>query len=128
MFDKIRILVGYDGSLQSSKALTEAIAIAKSFSGFIKVIDVYEKGKKKEAEKTIIKAKQDLEKGNVEYDVSLVLGSQPAKALVATAKQECFGLIVIGNRGLGSKLSFLLGSVSKQVVANAHCNVLVVKN
>ena len=127
MFDKIRILVGYDGSLQSSKALTEAIAIAKSFSGFIKVIDVYEKGKKKEAEKTIIKAKQDLEKEHVTYDVSLVLGSNPAKALAAIAKQENFGLIVIGNRGLGNTLSFLLGSVSKQIVADAHCNVLVVK-
>jgi nucleotide-binding universal stress UspA family protein len=52
----------------------------------------------------------------------------PLKLWWATAKQENFGLIVIGNRGLGSKLSFLLGSVSKQVVANACCNVLVVKN
>jgi nucleotide-binding universal stress UspA family protein len=60
--------------------------------------------------------------------VSLVLGSNPAKALVIIAKQENFGLIVIGSRGLGSKVSFLLGSVSKQVVANAYCNVLVVKN
>src|SRR3972149_5191611 len=107
MFDKIKILVGYDGSLQSRKALTEATAIAKHFSGFIKVVNVYEKGKEKE---------------DASHDVSLVLGSNPAKALVDIVKQENFGLIVIGNRGLGSKLSFLLGSVSKQVVANACCN------
>ena len=128
MFDKIRILVCYDKSLQSKKALTEAISIAKHFSGFIKVVNVYEKGKKKEAEMTITEAKQNLEKADVPYAVSLVLNSNPAKALGAIAKQENFGLIVIGNRGLGSKLSFLLGSVSKQVVANAYCNVLVVKN
>jgi nucleotide-binding universal stress UspA family protein len=128
MFDKIRILVGYDGSLQSKKALTEAIAIAEHFSGLIKVINVYEKGKEKEAETTVIEAKQILEKEDVAHDVSLVLGSNPAKALGIIAKQENFGLIVIGSRGLGSKVSFLLGSVSKQVVVNAYCNVLVVKN
>ena len=127
MFDKIRILVGYDASSQSKKALKEAIVIAKHFSGFIKVVNVYEKGKEKETETTIIEAKQILEKEDVAYGVSLILGSNPAKALAIIAKQENFGLIVIGNRGLGSNLSFLLGSVSKQVVANAYCNVLVVK-
>jgi nucleotide-binding universal stress UspA family protein len=128
MYDKIRILVAYDESLQSSKALKEAISIAKHFSGFIKVVNVYGKGKEKEAEMTISKAKQDLEKEDVSYDVSLVLSSNPAKTLGIIAKQENFGLIVIGNRGLGSKLSYLLGSVSKQVVAEARCNVLIVKN
>ena len=128
MFDKIRILVGYDGSSQSRKALTEAITIAEHFSGFIKVVNVYEKGKEKEAETAIIEAKQNLEKEDVAYDVSLILGSNPAKALAIIAKQENFGLIVIGSRGLGSKVSFLLGSVSRQVVSNAYCNVLVVKN
>ncbi len=127
MFDKIRILVCYDASMQSRKALAEAISIAKHFSGFIKVVNVYEKGKKKEAEMTISEAKQILEKEDVTCDVSLVLSSNPAKVLGLIAKQENFGLIVIGNRGLGSKLSFLLGSVSRQVVADAHCNVLVVK-
>jgi glycosyltransferase involved in cell wall biosynthesis len=95
MFDKIRILVGYDDSLQSRKALTEATAIAKHFSGFIKVVNVYEKGKEKEAETTIIEAKQNLEKEDVAHDVSLVLGSNPAKALGVIAKQENFELIVI---------------------------------
>ena len=127
MFDKIRILVCYDGSVQSRKALTEAISIAKHFSGFIKAVNVSEKGKENEAERTITGAKQNLEKEDITYDASLVLSSNPAKALGVVAKQENIGLIVIGNRGLGRKLSFLLGSVSKQVIVNAHCNVLVVK-
>src|SRR4030067_626823 len=119
MFNKIRILVGYDGSLHSRKALTEATAIAKDFSVFIKVVNVYEKGKEKEAEKAVNEAKQDLEKEDVKHEVALVVGSNPAKALVQIAKQENFGLIVIGRRGLGSKMSFLLGGVSKQGVGNA---------
>ncbi len=62
VFDKIRILVGYDGSLQSRKALTEAIATAGRFSGFVRVVDVYERGKKREADTTIVEAEQNLEK------------------------------------------------------------------
>jgi nucleotide-binding universal stress UspA family protein len=127
MNDRIRILVGYDGSLQSKKALIEAITIAKHFSGFIKVVNVCEKGKKKEAEAAILEAEQSLEQEKVAHDSLLALGSNPAETLVIMAKQENFELIVVGSRGLGRKVSILLGSVSKQVVSNAYCNVLIVK-
>ena len=127
MNDRIRILVGYDGSLQSKKALKEAITIAKHFSGFIKVVNVYEKGKKKEAEAAILEAEQSLQQEKVAHDSLLALGSNPAGTLVILAKQENFELIAVGSRGLGRKVSILLGSVSKQVVSNAYCNVLVIK-
>jgi len=127
MNERIRILVGYDDSLQSKKALKEAITIAKHFSGFIKVVTVYEKGKKKEAEVAILEVAQRLEQEEVAHDTLLVLGSNPADTLVIMAKQENFELIVVGSRGLGHKVSILLGSVSKQVVSNAYCNVLVIK-
>jgi len=128
MFDKIRILVGYDDSLQSRKAFTEAITIARCFSGFVKVVYVYGKGMEGKAETAVIEVKENLKKAEVEHDVSLVLGSNPAKALLIIAKQENFALIAVGSRGLGNTMSMLLGSVSKQIVTNAHCNVLVVKN
>ena len=127
MFDKIRIVVGVDGSLQSKKALDEAITIAKHFSGFVKAVTVYEKGTEKKTETIINEAKQNIAKAGVAYTASLVMGSNPAKALETIAKQENFDLIVVGSRGLGGKVSMLLGSVSKQVVGNAYCNVLVVK-
>ncbi len=128
MFDKIRILVGYDESPQSKNAVKEAITIARCFSGFIKVVYVYGKGMEGKAETAVIEVKEKLKKDEVQHDVSLVLGSNPAKVLLITAKQENFALIVVGSRGLGNTLSMLLGSVSKQVVANARCNVLVVKD
>jgi nucleotide-binding universal stress UspA family protein len=59
--------------------------------------------------------------------MSAILGSNAARALQNTAEHENFDLIVVGSRGLGSKVSILLGSVSRRVVANANCNVLVVK-
>jgi nucleotide-binding universal stress UspA family protein len=127
MCDKIRILVGYDASLQSKKALKEAITIAKCFSGFVKVISVYGKGMEEKAETSLIEVKETLKREQVNYEVELVLGSNPAKILEIAAKRENFHLIIIGSRGLGSTVSMLLGSVSRQVVSNAQCNVLVVK-
>ncbi len=127
MFDKMRILVGYDESPQSKDAVKEAITIAKCFSGFVKVVYVHGKGMEGKAETAVIEVKEKLNEAKVEYDVSLVLGSDPAKALLTIAKQENMALIVVGNRGLGNTLSLLLGSVSKQIITNSHCNVLVVK-
>ncbi len=127
MREKVRILVGYDFSLQSKKALTEAISIAKNFSGYIKVVNVYGKGMKEKAEVSIIEVKEVLNQEKVAYEVELILGSDPAKVLETTAKKENFDIVVIGSRGLGNKISILLGSVSRDVVTNAQCNVLVVK-
>jgi nucleotide-binding universal stress UspA family protein len=127
MFDKIRIIVGVDGSLQSKKALTEAITIAKSFSGVVKAVSIYEKGGKEKAEGIISEAEKELAKAGVGFDASIVQGTNPAKTLATLAKQENCDLIVVGSRGIGGRVSALLGSVSKQVVGNAYCNVLVVK-
>ena len=127
MKEKMKILVGVDGSDYSTWALMEAISIAKKFSGHIKVITVYKRGNVEEATKTQLKAKQLLEEEKIDSSLSAILGSNPSRALVDTAENEKFDLIVVGSRGLGSAAAFLLGSVSKQVVSKANCDVLVVK-
>ncbi|MCW4009186.1 MAG: universal stress protein [Candidatus Bathyarchaeota archaeon] len=127
MFPKIRILVGVDGSPQAKKALVEAVTVADLFSGFIRIVTFYEKGNEKKAHEVIEEAINALENRSIKYEAESVFGSNPAKALVAMAKQDNFDLIVVGSRGLGGKVSMLLGSVSKQVVSDAQCNVLVVK-
>jgi nucleotide-binding universal stress UspA family protein len=127
MISKTKILVGVDGSAQSKKALTEAITIAKCFSGSIKAVTVFQQGMESKAEQIMTEVKQLLQKEKVEFTASSILGSNPARALQSIAKQENFDLIVVGNRGLGGTASLLLGSVSRQVVTDAVCNVLVVK-
>lgn len=127
MKDGMRVLVGIDGSDHSLWALLEAINITKRFSGFLKVITVYTRGREEEAAKIRQKTTQYLEKEQIPYDLSTILGSNPSRALVDTARNEEFDLIVVGSRGLGSAASFLLGSISKKVAADAHCDVLVVK-
>jgi nucleotide-binding universal stress UspA family protein len=127
MKEKMKILVGVDGSDYSTWALMEAISIAKKFSGHVKVITVYKRGQEDDANKTQSKAKQLLDEEKVDSSLSSILGSNASRALVDTAKDGDFNLIVVGSRGLGSAAAFLLGSISKQVVSNASCNVLVVK-
>ena len=106
MKEKMKILVGVDGSDYSTWALMEAISIAKKFSGHVKVISVYKRGHKDEATKSQIKAKQLLEEEKIDSSLSAILGSNPSRALVDTAKNEKFDLIVVGSRGLGSAASF----------------------
>lgn len=127
MKDKMKILVGIDGSEHSKGALIEALKVAKKFSAFVKVINVYEQGMDKEAKKVLEEAEQHLKKEKIEHSLESILGSNPSRALINIAKHEDFDLIVVGSRGLGSVESFLLGSVSRQVVSKAHCDVLVVK-
>jgi nucleotide-binding universal stress UspA family protein len=127
MKEKMKILVGVDGSDYSTWALMEAISIAKKFSGHVKVITVYKRGQDDEATKTQTKAKQLLDEEQIDSSLSAILGSNPSRALVDIAQNENFNLIVVGSRGLGSAAAFLLGSVSKQVVSKASCDVLVVK-
>ena len=71
--------------------------------------------------------KQLLDEEEIDSSLESILGSNPSRALVDTAENENFDLIVVGSRGLGNAAAFLLGSVSKQVVSKASCDVLVVK-
>jgi len=105
----------------------EAIALAKKFSGSIKVISVYKRGMENKVEEIIKDAKQTLEKENIQYTTTCILGTNSGRALQHVASHEKFDLIVVGSRGLSSTASILLGSVSRQVVSTANCNVLVVK-
>jgi nucleotide-binding universal stress UspA family protein len=127
MEEKMKILVGIDGSEHSKNALKEAINLAKKFSGSIKVLTVYKRGMDKEAEEILEEAERLLKKEKIDHSLSSILGSNPSRALVNTAKHENFDLIVVGSRGLGGAASFLLGSVSRGVVSRAHCDVLVIK-
>ncbi|MBE9179199.1 universal stress protein [Oculatella sp. LEGE 06141] len=57
-----------------------------------------------------------------------VVTGDPADEIVRLANIHQADLIVIGSRGLTGLNRVIQGSVSSQVVADAHCSVLVVKH
>lgn len=61
-----------------------------------------------------------------ESDVEIVMGD-PAEEIIRLANIHQVQLIVIGSRGLTGVNRILKGSVSSQVVSDAHCSVMVVK-
>ena len=56
-----------------------------------------------------------------------VVKGRPATAIARVARRQGCDLIVIGCRGLAEFRSFLLGSVSRRVLTEAPCSVLVIK-
>ena len=50
-----------------------------------------------------------------------------AETVLETATEISASLIVVGSRDLGRLKGMLLGSVSKKVVQDAHCSVLIVR-
>lgn len=59
-------------------------------------------------------------------EIEIVTGD-PSEEIIRLANIYQSDLIVIGTRGLTGLKRILQGSVSSQVVADAHCSVLVVK-
>lgn len=150
-----RILVPFDGSKYSKKALAQAAEIAKNDNGIIYLLTVVTTGNvvppgsllglvKNASEGTLEKrllrsAKIETErqhdeqvkycksKGVRAYPKTIVDGNISQEILVF-AKKKSVDLIVIGSQGLhGIAKLKSLGSVSRKIAEYAHCPVLIVR-
>lgn len=74
----------------------------------------------------LARSRASLIQEGIATEVRLVRG-RPAQAVTRIAGRRKADLIVVGSRGLSDVKGFLLGSVSRHVVAAAPCPVLVVK-
>ncbi len=151
-----RILVAIDGSASSIHATDYAISIAiKNDSQLIilYVIDFYKYThlsssiilaptfgsekyleEKNEAEEQMNKIKEKFKlkiKDNTKskkLKTEIVEGAKSvATTIIEYAELENIDLIVIGSRGRTSFKKLLLGSVSSNIIKNAHCAVLVIR-
>jgi nucleotide-binding universal stress UspA family protein len=116
-----RIMVGYDGSEASVRAL-ETAADLLGYGSSLAVVTVQTEtvdGAQAAA------AREQLLRRHVGARFHEPAG-EPANELVATAKELGADLIVIGRRSR-KPLRALLGSVSARVVLRAPCDVLVVR-
>ncbi|MFD7521589.1 MULTISPECIES: universal stress protein [Paenibacillus] len=141
----LNILVAYDGSEVSKKALEKAVGLAKSNpSAKLEVVHVANmpnlvvgealistpagmSGEYYElAEQIKDEAKQRLVSLSQPAEVYLLNGN-PGRAILEHAERTGRDLIVIGSRGLSGVREWVLGSVSHYVVQHAQIPVLVIK-
>lgn len=134
------ILVPVDGSINSNRALAEAVLIGKRNSasldviyvsdklGFSNHITVIEQAVHRERELSVDvlrNAKRQLSK-DIEAEFHLMYGN-PKEAIVKFAEKDNNDLIVVSASGMNAITQTLIGSTTAYVVNHAPCNVLVVR-
>lgn len=134
------IVLAFDGSDCSHKALQRAKAIAERFEATLWLVHVfhnpsdllgysdYEKlfAKRKGAAQTVLDdARQKLGRTTFTVQEELQEGNE-AESILKVAEDSKADLIVMGTRGLGAVKGILVGSVSRKVIHYADCPVMVV--
>lgn len=117
------IVVGYDGSDASRRALDAAADLA-GYGSRLAVVSVAPHPVSENGG-PLADARERLLRRHVEARYLEPFG-EPAEALVATARELEADLVVVGRRK-SSLQRLVLGSVSAKVVRRAPCDVLVVR-
>lgn len=89
-------------------------------------LESIEKQQKIHASKAINKAKMLMENEGVSVQNEVILTGHPAQMIIGFAEKEKIDLIVMGARTKTDLSKLLLGSVSKRVLENVNCDVLVI--
>jgi nucleotide-binding universal stress UspA family protein len=131
-----KVLVGYDGSAESKRALEAATNMDDgSELTVISVVPVAYSGRGggidpasnvDDHRAALDEARTWLDEHGREAKTVETIG-HPADSIVRAADEGGFELIVMGARGLNAVERFLMGSTSARVVAHAPCSVLVVR-
>jgi len=138
-----KVLVGYDGSDNSRRALKRAIEIVKQSSGELRILVVVDtisfsarsmaqfsssvtNAMFEQAETTLAEALDAAKKAGVKAWGQVESGG-PSDMILAYAAETKADLIVVGRRGMRGIMRFLMGSVSSSVMSHSECDVLVVK-
>ncbi len=137
MREGAKILVAYDGSEFSNRALKEAADLAKRLNGSVTLLHVYWDSDVKKLEGTEIRdqptmqlmadAEKMLKASKVKYELRSERSDDPPHVILKTAEEGGFDSIAMGSRGRGGAKAWILGSVSSRVIAESRCPVIVVK-
>lgn len=137
------ILVAVDGSKQSEKAFSEAMAIAKQNHASLYIVSIINEvelthsayafskiyAEEKEAiELEMLKKINDAKEYGIDSIHAVVETGDPRELIgVDIPNKEQIDLIVMGATGKGAIQQALVGSTTSYIVTHATCNVLVVK-
>ncbi|MEM2127624.1 MAG: universal stress protein [Candidatus Bathyarchaeia archaeon] len=150
-----KILVAVDGSEPSNRALKYAAEFSVKWGAELKILavvpkvilpvfpnegvgtvpatlysemDRYRDRAKAAYEKVLEDAVRAVKEAHPEIRVDGILKEgRPSSTIVETADKEGVDLIVVGSRGLGGIMGWVLGSTSRRVVDSCTKPILVVK-
>jgi nucleotide-binding universal stress UspA family protein len=119
-----RILVATDGSETAGQAVDRAVDVARTTGAALTVLSA---GDEAVAAGVVQAEAARLAAAGVAVD-TLVVAGDPAAAIVGTAREEGFDLVVVGNKGMtGPRRHFTLGSVPNKVSHSLSCSLLIVR-
>ena len=141
------IVVGTDGSDTATKAVRQAVDLARAVGAKVELVTAYEpvptqrlSDERREAPEDLqwaINPREDVDVTlEAAADVARVAGvavdvyarqGDPADAILDVAEEQGADLIVVGNRGMTGAKRFLLGSVPNKVSHHAPCSVLIIR-
>lgn len=124
------VLVAFDGSMNSQRALSRAATLAKANGATLKVVVVmppspYEEDVKRGND--LLESAVSMAKNTLRDVEGVLRDGQPADEVLKLAEEESADVVVVGRRGISGIERFLLGGVSSAVVNHSKCDVLVVK-
>jgi maltose/moltooligosaccharide transporter len=141
-----RVVVGSDGTPASLVTVGHAAGVAAAADADLFVVSAYNPqtrpgqatpsvaaGERRElygeeaAREAILASIKELKRERARNIDHRIVEGTPAHALLDTAGSDPKNLIVVGNRGLGAIEGEALGSVPREVVKNAVCDVMVVQ-
>ena len=153
MFDPVfsKVLVAYDGSDPSKRALDHAAKMAAMFEGELIILTVVPKVSvpvysnaelgaqamdiaslqermRENYGQSIKKAEEEIHGLYPHLKVdTIITEGRPASIIVSEADKQGVSLIVMGRRGLGGITGWILGSTSRQVADLCTKAILIVK-
>ena len=119
-----RILVATDGSETAAQAVDRAVDVARTTGATLTLLSA---GEAAVAAGVVAAEAARLAAAGVVAD-TLVVAGDPAAAIVGTARERGFDLVVVGNKGMtGPRRHFTLGSVPNKVGHSLSCSLLIVR-
>ena len=135
-----KILVCIDGSNNAKRAFSHACDLARNYDSTLYLMHVVDKSigldffdrsdylkLLREHGKKVLEKAQNIARHNGIKSKSILKEGNVSKEILRFAKNEQINLIIVGSKGFGVTLRFLLGSVSNKIANQASCPVLIIK-
>jgi nucleotide-binding universal stress UspA family protein len=137
----MKVLVATDGSEQSMKAVERGLELAEKQGAQVTLMSVAYYAKdyfdempaniqeklENEAKAVLAKAKALFDAKNIKVETVTEAGLVPANNIIRKAEEGKFDRLILGSTGRTGIKKILMGSTAAKVVANAPCEVTVVR-